>query len=107
MSSLRTTLLAAGLVLAPAFCLAAEPAPPPPPAEMGHSMMHEKEEGGHMHGKRCHMGEHGQMGMMPHPGSMVAIPMLPPGNEKLQVQMQGEIQQKVGEIISKYAGQVH
>lgn len=33
-------------------------------------------------------------------------PRLPPGNEKLQLQMQAEIMQKVGEIIAKYAGQI-
>lgn len=31
---------------------------------------------------------------------------LPPGNEKLQLQMQAEIMQKVGEILAKYAAQV-
>lgn len=35
-----------------------------------------------------------------------AMPQLPPGNEKLQLQMHAEIMQKVGEILSKYAGQV-
>ena len=40
---------------------------------------------------------HGGMGMMP---------QLPPGNEKLQLQMWGEMMQKMGEIASKYAAQV-
>jgi hypothetical protein len=31
---------------------------------------------------------------------------LPPGNEKLQLQMNAEIMQKVGEIMAKYAAQV-
>lgn len=35
-----------------------------------------------------------------------AMPQLPPGNEKLQLQMHAEIMQKVGEILSKYAAQV-
>jgi hypothetical protein len=41
-------------------------------------------------------------GPMPGP----AVPQLPPGNEKLQVQMWGEMMQKMGEIASKYAAQV-
>lgn len=42
-------------------------------------------------------------------GGMVGsrgLPALPPGNEKLQLQMQAEIMQKVGEILAKYAAQV-
>jgi hypothetical protein len=35
-----------------------------------------------------------------------AMPQLPPGNEKLQLQMHAEIMQRVGEILSKYAAQV-
>lgn len=34
------------------------------------------------------------------------IPQLPPGNEKLQLQMHAEIMQRVGEILSKYAAKV-
>jgi hypothetical protein len=34
------------------------------------------------------------------------MPQLPPGNEKLQLQMHAEIMQKVGEILGKYAAQV-
>lgn len=34
------------------------------------------------------------------------MPQLPPGNEKLQLQMQAEMMQKMGEILSKYAAQV-
>ena len=34
------------------------------------------------------------------------LPALPPGNEKLQLEMQAEIMQKVGEILAKYAAQV-
>lgn len=33
------------------------------------------------------------------------VPQLPPGNEKLQVQMTAEIMQKAGEIAAKYAAQ--
>ena len=35
-----------------------------------------------------------------------AMPQLPPGNEKLQLQMHAEVMQKVGEILAKYAAQV-
>lgn len=34
------------------------------------------------------------------------LPQLPPGNEKLQLQMQAEMMQKMGEIVSKYAAQI-
>jgi Spy/CpxP family protein refolding chaperone len=44
------------------------------------------------------MGSHMQGGGM--------MPQLPPGNEKLQLQMWGEMMQKMGEIASKYAAQV-
>ena len=44
-----------------------------------------------------------RMGGMP---AMIAIPQLPSGNAKLQLQMHAEILQKVGEIMAKYAGQV-
>jgi hypothetical protein len=56
-------------------------------------------------------GMHGMQGMQ---GMMSGCPMmgggmmpqLPPGNEKLQLQMWGEMMQKMGEIASKYAVQV-
>lgn len=35
-----------------------------------------------------------------------AMPHLPPGNEKLQLQMWAEMMQKMGEIAAKYAAQV-
>ncbi len=34
------------------------------------------------------------------------MPQLPAGNEKLQLKMQAEIMQKVGEILAKYADQI-
>ena len=34
------------------------------------------------------------------------MPQLPPGNEKLQLQMQAEMMQKMGEIMAKYAAQI-
>ena len=42
-------------------------------------------------------------------GGMMAgrsMPAFPPGNEKLQMQMQAEIMQKVGEIMAKYAERI-
>jgi hypothetical protein len=60
-------------------------------------------------------GMHGMMGgacpmmgsaMSAGPMSSTAMPQLPPGNEKLQLQMWGEMMQKMGEIASKYAAQV-
>ena len=40
------------------------------------------------------------------PGMMRTVPQLPPGNEKLQLQMHAEIMQQVGEIVAKYAARV-
>jgi hypothetical protein len=34
------------------------------------------------------------------------MPQLPPGNEKLQLQMQAEMMQKMGEILAKYSARV-
>ena len=39
-------------------------------------------------------------------GGAGMMPQLPAGNEKLQLQMWGEMMQKMGEIASKYAAQV-
>ncbi len=69
-----------------------------------------------MHG--MHHGQQGNTGMMDcpmmrggmmrpgGPSGMLAMPQLPPGNEKLQLQMWGEMMQKMGEIAAKYAAQV-
>ena len=38
---------------------------------------------------------------------MTGMPVMPPGNEKLQLQMQAEMMQKKGEILAKYASRVH
>jgi hypothetical protein len=68
-----------------------------------------------MHGMHGMQGMHGMMGggcpmmgsgMMGAQMSSAAMPQLPPGNEKLQLQMWGEMMQKMGEIASKYAAQV-
>jgi hypothetical protein len=48
----------------------------------------------------------GQMAMRRQASRPGVLPQLPPGNEKLQLQMQAEIMQKVGEIMAKYAAQL-
>jgi hypothetical protein len=58
--------------------------------------------------KPAAQGMQGMQGMMsgcPMMGGGM-MPQLPPGNEKLQLQMWGEMMQKMGEIASKYAVQV-
>ncbi len=109
----HTTLLiaaSAALCFFSLVCQAADPAPAPgtPAAHdsmKGHDMMaghHGTEHDGKPH--RCmHKGGMMGEGHMPH---MVALPSLPPGNAKLELQMQAEIMQKVGEILAKYASQV-
>ena len=39
-------------------------------------------------------------------GDALAVPKLPPGNEKLALQMRAEMMQKTGEIAGRYAGQI-
>jgi hypothetical protein len=51
----------------------------------------------------------GMIEMMNGCGQMTNSPMmhqLPPGNEKLQLQMQAEMMQKMGEILGRYADKV-
>lgn len=68
-------------------------------------MKHCKMMGGGMMGGGGGMMGGGMMGggMM---DRMIHIPKLPPGNEKLQLMMQAEILQKVGEVQAKYAAQI-
>lgn len=121
------TALSAWLVLAPAAHAADEAATadgkPPAGAGMQHGAMHDMMHGkdgtpmsdddmmGRPHGRgahgahKCMHGDMMKMGGMMMP-AMVPVPMLPPGNAKLQVQMQAEIMQKVGEIVARYAQQV-
>lgn len=61
--------------------------------------------------RRCRMMQGGTMGGGGMMGAgmmdrMIHIPRLPPGNEKLQLMMQAEILQKVGEVQAKYAAQI-
>jgi hypothetical protein len=71
---------------------------------MGHGMMRHGMMGhGMMGGMRGpDMSRHGMMG----PGMMGPMFRLPPGNEKLQLQMQAEMMQKMGEILAKYASRI-
>ncbi len=51
----------------------------------------------------------GMMEMMPACSPMMGgstSAHLPPGNEKLELQMQAEIMQKTGEILAKYADRI-
>lgn len=66
-----------------------------PPAHDMAGMMHEGKMGRH-----CPM--HHPEGM----GQMIRIPRLPPGNEKIQLEMDAEILQKVGEIQAKFAARL-
>ena len=77
------------------------------PASQGTQSMHGMQGMPSMHGMMsggCPM--MGSGGMAGGPMSSTAMPQLPPGNEKLQLQMWGEMMQKVGEIASKYAAQL-
>lgn len=105
---MRTTLLAAATALL--LCQGAaqaEPATdnPKDAARPGMGMAHRHHAGGPDGGAQHRCMHKGMMGgpMMPR---MVALPSLPPGNAKLEMQMQAEIMQKVGEVIAKYAEQV-
>jgi len=39
-------------------------------------------------------------------GGGAMLPQLPPGNEKLQLQMHAEMMQKAGEVLARYASQI-
>jgi len=95
--------LVALLVTAPLLTLAAEPAPPPPDGQSMGLAKHQDR------GKRCEnmkgYGDKEGRGQKCG-GKGIMVPTLPPGNEKQQLLMQAEIQQKVAESIAKYAQQL-
>ena len=96
---LTATMIAAALTFS-TWSLAADsdkPATPPMQGMQGMPGMH-----GMMSSGCPMMGS----GMMGGPMAGGAMPQLPPGNEKLQLQMWGEMMQKMGEVASKYAAQV-
>ena len=92
-------------LFASAMAAAQQPGAKPMPGREGMPMEPPGMMGGGMMGG-------GMMNMMQHCERMMgargghAMPQLPPGNEKLQLQMHAEIMQKVGEILGKYAAQV-
>ncbi len=93
--------LLAALALPVAAQTAEDAAPAAPDATMsrGDGMRHGM---GKMHGKRCPMKMRHMRGMP----QILRMPRLPPGNDKLQLQMEAEILQKIGEIQGKYANQL-
>lgn len=97
-SALSVTLLAGGAL----SIASAQGQSPDRPA--GAPRMEGMPMGGGMMGMMDMMGNCGrtmQGGMTGH-----MLPQLPPGNEKLQLQMQAEMMQKMGEVVSKYAAQI-
>ena len=103
---IKLALLGGAIALFASALFAAEPATPENDAGR-HGMMDD-------HGPR--MRGHGMMGMMnscremmggaEHGADSLAVPRLPPGNERLQLQMRGEMMQRLGEIASRYADKV-
>ncbi len=95
--------LVASLAAGGAWTLASAQGQSPDRAQGAHQMQG-MPMGGGMMGMMDMMGTCDRMmqgGMM---GSM--LPQLPPGNEKLQLQMQAEMMQKMGELVAKYASQI-
>jgi hypothetical protein len=102
LKTLLSTMIAAGMLTTGMPVLSQqqhqhEPGAKPPAGRGGM-----KGQGGMMGG--MDMMRHCQQMMGGHAGH--AMPQLPPGNEKLQLQMHADMMQKVGEILSKYAAQV-
>ncbi len=97
-----TAMIAAVAMGVSALSVAADRDPKPGQGMQGMQGMHE---GQGMMGmiSGCPMMSGGTMGRGMMSG---AVPQLPPGNEKLQLQMWGEMMQNMGEIASKYAAQV-
>ena len=98
-----TAVIAAVFMGVSALSLAADRDPEAGQGMQGTQGMHEGQGKMDMM-KGCPMMSGGTMdrGMM----SGGTMPQLPPGNEKLQLQMWGEMMQKMGEIANKYAAQV-
>lgn len=98
-----TAMIAAVFMGVSTLSLAADPDPKAGHGMQGMQGMHEGQGKTDMM-SGCPMMSGGTMGrgMM----SGATMPQLPPGNEKLQLQMWSEMMQKMGEIASKYAAQV-
>ena len=105
MKSTMFASVAAAILFASGLAVAQQPGTKPMPGREGMPMDQQGMMGGGMMGG-------GMMNMMQHCERMMStrgghgMPQLPPGNEKLQLQMHAEIMQKVGEILGKYAAQV-
>jgi hypothetical protein len=108
--------IAAGMFITGDFVIAQEQEPhhPEKQIEQGKPDTNDGVSGpmthGTMHGgmQGCEMMQGRMGGMMADAmmDRMIHIPKLPPGNEKLQLMMQAEILQKVGEVQAKYAAQL-
>ena len=96
-----SAVIAAAAISVSALSLAADHDKPAAQGMQGMEGMHGMH--GMMSGGCPMMGSGMTGGHRPGAGMM---PQLPPGNEKLQLQMWGEMMQKMGEIASKYAVQV-
>jgi hypothetical protein len=96
----------AAMLFAGAYAAAQQPGTKPAPGREGMPMEHQgmMGGGGMMGGEMMNMMQHCERMMGSRGGH--AMPQLPPGNEKLQLQMHAEVMQKVGEILGKYAAQL-
>ena len=96
---IKTALFGIVLLSAAGAIAAAEPDKPSGPMMGDHgSMMNGGGMMGMMRGCQSMMGGAS--------GDALAVPKLPPGNEKLELQMRAEMMQKMGEIAGRYAGQI-
>src|SRR6266545_200488 len=88
-----------GLVIAASETQAKEQSSNTP--AMGQMMDHGMMRGGMMHGEMM-----GMMNVCKEMMSASAMPQLPPGNAKLELQMRAEMMQKMSEILAKYADRI-
>lgn len=94
---------ASGATLAATPAAPAAPEAQQPQGMMGGGMMGGKMMDGHMMDMM-----HSCQSMMDGGSTMscMGMPKLPPGNEKLEVQMHAEMMQKMGEIAARYADRI-
>jgi hypothetical protein len=100
-TSLRTVIVAAAFTGPAAFLTAGV-------ASAQSDMQHQQGSSGMQSGMGQGMGSTGMMQgcpMMGGGGAGHGMAHLPPGNEKLEMQMHAEMMQKMGEILAKYAAQ--
>jgi hypothetical protein len=108
MKTLLLSVSTAGMLLGGAFAFAQQPGMPMdrqgpmgggPGGMMGGG-------GGGMMGDGGMMNKMGQCERMMGARGGHAMPQLPAGNEKLQLQMHAEMMQRMGEVLAKYAAQI-